>query len=175
MLHDILSFSQAGHFARLAEMIEPAVIIYEVISWIAPPKGFRIVKKGNFPKIIMMKTAMEQIYLNLNTNSIKHHNRPDGIITLEYRDNADDHEFLIRDDGPGIPDEYQKYVFQLFKKLKPRDKIKGSGIGLAIVKKMVESVGGKIWLEPSKPDAGASFHFTVPKILPILNTRKREL
>jgi len=175
MLKDILSFSQAGQFSSPPEFIELEDLIDEVINWIDPPGSFRIMRKTKFPKIVMMKTAMEQIYLNLISNAIKHHNRPDGLISLDVKEHPRHYEFLVKDDGQGIPDEYQKYVFQLFKKMKSRDEVFGSGIGLAIVKKMVESVGGKIWLEPSKPDQGAEFHFTIPKTLPHFTTQKREL
>jgi signal transduction histidine kinase len=71
-------------------------------------------------------------------------------------------EFTITDDGPGIAEQYQTRIFEIFQTLKPRDQVEGSGIGLAIVKKIVESQGGAITVE-SAEGRGASFRFTWPK------------
>ena len=71
-------------------------------------------------------------------------------------------QFCVVDDGPGIAPEYQEQVFELFRTLKPRDQVEGSGMGLSIVKKTVESRGGAIHLT-STPGAGATFTFTWPK------------
>ena len=68
----------------------------------------------------------------------------------------------MADNGPGIEARHFDKVFQLFQTLAPRDKIEGTGVGLALVKKIIELEGGKIWLE-SRPGAGATFHFTLPR------------
>jgi signal transduction histidine kinase len=71
-------------------------------------------------------------------------------------------EFRVADDGPGIGSEYQSRVFGLFQTLRPRDEVEGSGMGLALVKKLVEARGGRIWLASAPPRRGATFHFTWP-------------
>ena len=68
-------------------------------------------------------------------------------------------EFIVADDGPGIEPEYHAKIFEIYQTLKPRDEVEGSGMGLAIVKKIVESRGGRIWLH-SAAGEGAQFHFT---------------
>jgi len=70
-------------------------------------------------------------------------------------------EFVVRDDGPGIAPEFHERAFQLFQTLKPRDQAEGSGMGLALVKKIVESQGGTVGID-SAPGGGAAFHFTWP-------------
>ena len=71
----------------------------------------------------------------------------------------------MTDNGPGIDEKYRDYVFELFKTLKPRDKVDGSGIGLSIVKKIVESMGGKIWIESAEHGKGTAFHVQLPKVV----------
>jgi signal transduction histidine kinase len=71
-------------------------------------------------------------------------------------------QFLVVDDGPGIPPEHQQRVFQMFETLRPRDELEGTGIGLALVKKLVESHGGQIVLESEAGVRGCTFRFTWP-------------
>jgi signal transduction histidine kinase len=70
-------------------------------------------------------------------------------------------EFTVRDNGPGIAPEYHERIFTIFQTLEARDKVEGTGIGLSIVKKMVESRGGRVWVD-SAPGRGAAFRFTWP-------------
>jgi signal transduction histidine kinase len=71
-------------------------------------------------------------------------------------------QVAVADNGPGIDPAFHERIFEIFQTLKPRDQVEGSGIGLTVVKKMIETRGGAIWVE-STPGAGASFHFTWPK------------
>jgi signal transduction histidine kinase len=73
-------------------------------------------------------------------------------------------EFSVRDDGPGIDPQHHQRIFEIFQTLQPRDQVEGSGIGLAIVKKSVESRGGSVWVESTR-GAGTTFHFTWPKTI----------
>ena len=101
------------------------------------------------------------MFRNLINNAIKHHNKPDGAITITYQLLNNQYEFTVQDDGPGIAPEHQQRVFEMFQTLKPRDEVEGSGIGLAIVKKSVINLGGTITLE-SDGCHGCTFRFTWP-------------
>ena len=74
-------------------------------------------------------------------------------------------EFQVTDDGPGIPEEYRERIFKMFETLVPRDKLEGSGLGLALVRRTVESVGGRVTVEPAE-NRGSTFRFTWPKQWP---------
>jgi signal transduction histidine kinase len=71
-------------------------------------------------------------------------------------------EFVVTDDGPGIPEQFRSRVFGMFQTLRPRDEIEGSGMGLAIVKKLVERQSGAIWLTEGPAGRGLAVHFTWP-------------
>ena len=111
--------------------------------------------------IIYPKVNIEQIFTNLISNAVKYHDKASGMIEIGYQSNADLYEFWVRDDGPGIAPEYHEKVFQIFQTLQARDTIESTGIGLTIVKKIVEERGGTIWIE-SEPGKGSKFIFTVP-------------
>ena len=108
------------------------------------------------------KAPLEQTFRNLIGNAIKHHHRPDGRVEVTAHDHRRMWEFVVADDGPGIPAAYHDRIFQMFQTLKPRDEVEGSGIGLAVVRKLVTSRGGTIRVE-SAEGQGARFRFTWPK------------
>ena len=108
------------------------------------------------------RVPLETVLRNLINNAIKHHDRRDGHVQIAVQDLGEFFEFSISDDGPGIAPEYHERIFQLFQTLKPRDQVEGSGMGLAIVKKIVESRNGRITVT-SEPGQGATFTFTWPK------------
>jgi signal transduction histidine kinase len=104
---------------------------------------------------------LQQVFHNLINNAIKHHDRDSGTVTLEVERLEGQYRFTVSDDGPGIPAEYQKQIFEMFRTLKSRDEVEGSGMGLALVKKTVERFGGGIEVL-SGIERGAAFAFTWP-------------
>jgi signal transduction histidine kinase len=108
---------------------------------------------------------LTQVFTNLIGNAIKHHDRVDGTIHLGIAERPDCYEFAIADDGPGIALEFQERVFNIFQAVNPQNRTDSTGIGLAIVKKIVEAEGGTIRLE-SEPGRGTTFYFTWPKRSP---------
>jgi len=165
MLKDILAFSYAGKKQTEAEELDMQALIDEIIVWLSPKAGIIIKKSSNFPKIVAVKTMMEQIILNLLSNAIKHNAGNKAVIQIEGFETKDTYKIIVTDNGPGIDEKYRDYVFELFKTLKPRDKVDGSGIGLSIVKKIVESMGGKIWIESAEHGKGTAFHVQLPKVV----------
>ena len=100
--------------------------------------------------------------MNLLGNALKHHDNPtEGKVTISVRESGEFYEFIVSDNGPGIPPKLHKNAFQIFQTLKPRDEVEGSGMGLALVQKQVEGMGGTIALESD--GRGASFRFTLPQ------------
>jgi signal transduction histidine kinase len=97
--------------------------------------------------------------MNLIGNAVKYNPGRELHIELGGRADDDRYEFFVRDDGVGIAPEYHDRIWGLFQTLERRDKIESTGIGLSVVRKIVESHGGKTWIE-SQPGAGATFYFT---------------
>ncbi len=165
MLKDILAFSYAGKNVSSPEYLDVDALLDEVSNWLSPPSTITIHRAPDLPNVKMIKTMMEQIFLNLLSNAIKHNPKKNGTITIEGYAVKDGTEFIVTDNGPGIPERYHEYVFELFKTLRPRDKVAGSGIGLAIIKKMLDSIGGDIWIEVPSSGVGTAFHFLIPEVM----------
>ena len=101
--------------------------------------------------------------MNLVGNAVKHARaeRPDVRVRVAWRPTRGGYEFVVSDNGPGIAPEYHERIWGIFQTLQARDKVGGTGIGLSVVRKIVETRGGEAWLE-SAPGEGAAFHFTWP-------------
>ena len=116
----------------------------------------------NLPTLYTHPLLLSLVFTNLIGNAIKHHHRADSSIRILYQEHANFHEFAVSDNGAGIaPEDYDR-VFRIFESVNPRYRSNNSGIGLAIVKKIVEAQGGTIRLE-SQLDRGTTFYFTWPK------------
>jgi PAS domain S-box-containing protein len=164
LLDDLLAFSRAGRVQHAAEHVHTSTLARSVFDLLAPPPEFRLVVNVDLPDLMTQRVPLETVLRNLMGNAIKHHNRADGSIYVSARDLEDWVEFCVRDDGPGIAPNFHERIFELFQTLQPRDQVEGSGMGLAIVKKTVESMGGAIRVD-SAAGQGAAFYFTWPKHL----------
>jgi signal transduction histidine kinase len=116
------------------------------------------------PTLITERLPLEQVFANLISNGIKHNHRSDGQIVISVAEQTDFYEFFVADNGPGIAPEFHEKVFVMFQTLKARDTVENTGVGLAIVKKIIEDKGGTISLD-SDLGQGATFRFTWSKQL----------
>ena len=142
--------------------MDVAVLLAETIETLSPPEGFRIEIGLGMPTFEAAQVQLSQVFANLIGNAIKYHNRPDGRVEVSVRDIGDFYAFTVADDGPGIAPEFHEKVFTIFQTLQARDKVESTGVGLSLVKKIVEGQGGTITLE-SKEGEGAKFCSTWPK------------
>jgi PAS domain S-box-containing protein len=161
LLDDLLAYSRVGHSTDTLISINTRELVKDIFELQAPAKPIQLVVADDMPLVTAKKVPLELIFRNLISNAIKHHDKPQGSIWISARTISDGFEFTVRDDGPGIPPEHQKRVFGMFQTLKPRDELEGSGIGLALVKKAVESQGGSVTVE-SDGVFGCTFRFTWP-------------
>ncbi len=166
LLSDILAYSRAGKRESAPEKIDCNRLLAEIVEWENPPDSFDIETDGSLPSIMASRTLMEQVLSNLVANVVKHHDRQDGRAVLSYRQSKTLHHFTLTDDGPGIPEKFHGRIFKMFQTLRPRDEIEGSGIGLAIVKRTVESAGGTVTVTSPVTDRGTAIAFTLPIIEP---------
>jgi signal transduction histidine kinase len=144
------------------ELVAVAEPIAETIETLSPPPTFQIAVAKNLPTIYTKRLLLTQVFANLIGNAIKHHDRIDGAIDIGIAERSNVSEFTIADDRSGIAPEQHDRVFEIFQAVNPQNRSDSTGIGLAIVKKIVETEGGKIWLE-SQLGKGTTFYFTWPK------------
>lgn len=158
LIDGLLQYSRVGRIATAAEPVDVTAILAEVTNSLALPPDAITVGAG-MPTLLTQRLPLFQVFSNLLSNAIKHHHRLDRQITISVQNQGQFYEFAVADDGPGIAPEYHEKVFGIFQTLEARDKVENTGVGLAIVKKIVEAQGGRIWLE-SREGQGATFHFT---------------
>lgn len=161
LLDDLLAYSRVGRSSDDIVRIDSRELIEAVFEMQSPDHSMQLLLDDEMPTFNAQKVPLELIFRNLIGNAIKHRVKPQGSIRISARKYAEGVEFSVQDDGPGIAPEHQGRVFTIFQTLKPRDQIEGSGMGLAFVKKAVESVGGRVTLE-SDGQNGCTFSFTWP-------------
>ena len=163
LLTDLLAYSRAGRHHHRPEPVDASAIIRNLLDLLAPPPGLKVTLVGVLPTMVTERIPFETVLRNLIDNAIKHHHSPTiGCITISAADQGPWMEFTVADDGPGIDPAYHERIFTIFQTLQPRDQVEGSGMGLAIVQRLVESRGGTIQVD-SQRGAGATFRFTWPK------------
>lgn len=162
LLDDLLAYSRADRYEYKLERVDLSRLIEDIVQSVAPPPGFTIDLHTSQPVLVTQKVLLDIVLRNLISNAIKHHITPNGQIEVAVEDRPDFLEVNVQDDGPGIAPEFHERIFHMFQTLKPRDQVEGSGMGLAIVKKIVESRGGRIVVE-SALDFGSKFTIMLPK------------
>jgi chemotaxis family two-component system sensor kinase Cph1 len=167
MLDDLLQYSRVGRTSEASSdgMVSGTDMVSDILALLSPSGDIKVTVGPGFSSIRLPRMPVQQILMNLISNALKHHHRKQGRVEVTVEDRGDVYAFAVKDDGPGIPAKYHDEIFKIFRTLKPRDQIEGSGMGLAIVRKHIEIAGGSIWLD--SPEGGGSiFHFTWPKPRP---------
>ena len=160
-IDDLLNYACIGQSNTIPEEFSVTELLCEVLDSLAPPPTFNIVISPNLPTLTTYRLHLFQVFANLIGNAICHHDRSDGSIHISSKDCGDLYEFTITDDGPGIEPENHEKIFAIFQSINPQNSPDSTGIGLSIVKKIVETEGGTIRLE-SQLGQGATFYFTWP-------------
>lgn len=161
LLDDLLAYSRAGRIRPAVESVNVNLLVHDIVALLAPPAGF-VVRTGTLPVLCTPRVSLELVLRNLIGNALKHHQGDVGQIEITAVEQDEWVEFAVHDDGPGIAPQYHERIFEMFQTLRPRDEVEGSGMGLALVKKLVESYGGTITVE-SAAGHGATFRFTWPR------------
>ena len=157
----LLDYSRAGSQSLEKETVDTKALVIDVVETLAPPKTLTLVLPDRMPVINTHKLLLHQVFSNLIGNAIKYHDRPDGTITIGVKNLGEKLAFSVTDDGPGIDPSYHQKIFGLFQTLNSRDKVDSTGIGLCIVKKIVERQQGTLSVD-SAIGKGSSFLFTWP-------------
>ena len=162
LIDGLLEYSKVGGTQGTEETVDTGALLVETIDSLSPPTDVSIDVEPNMPTLQTDRLRLGQVFANLIGNSIKHHGRNPVHIWVTARDAGRFYEFSVADDGPGIARQYHEKVFMMFQSLAPKDTGIDSGIGLALVKKIVEEHGGSITLD-SQEGKGANFRFMWPK------------
>lgn len=163
LIEDLLTFSRAGRVHGAKKQVDCRELVEGTVSFLDVPIGMRVVISGSFPEITTFPTPLETCLRNLIANAIKHHHDPSrGTVEITCSEDSEFVEFAIADDGPGIADNFHEKIFILFQRLQQPEEQKGSGMGLAFVKKSVTSYGGHVSVE-SDGKSGTTFRLLWPK------------
>ncbi|WP_373546484.1 GAF domain-containing protein [Chamaesiphon sp.] len=162
MINGLLEYARVGRTDTQIQLVSVAELLAEILDSLAPPSTFKIVIAPDLPTFHTKRLLLSQVFANLIGNAFKHHDKSNGFMRISSQEQGDFYEFTIVDDGPGIPQEQHDRVFIIFQSINPQKNSDSTGIGLSIVKKIVETVGGQIWLQ-SELGKGTTFYFTWPK------------
>ena len=159
LIEGLLQYSRTGREVVRYEQVDVAQLVQDVVEGLALSPDFRVHVDPSLPTIATQRLPLQQVLSNLIDNSYKYHDRVDGKVAISaQRIQENCYEFVVADDGPGIAPEYQERVFKIFQTL-ANSHSDSTGIGLSLVKKIVESRGGQIRLD-SDIGQGATFYFT---------------
>lgn len=162
MIEAILQYSRIDQTEVLSQTVDVKALLTEVID-LLPPTRIAVSMDDRMPILHTQRLRLYQVFQNLLSNAIKHHDKPSGQIHIGAKTEGDWVEFSVRDDGPGIAPKFQERIWVIFQTLEARDKVENTGVGLALVKKIVEGQGGTVAVE-SEEGQGATFKFTWPNV-----------
>ena len=163
LIDGILQYSRVGRVKETIIAVDLNRLVREVIDLLAPPKNIAVSIVNSLPTVMTEPTRIQQVFQNLLSNAIKYTDKTEGEIRIACVAVGRQWKFSITDNGPGIDQQHFEKIFQLFQTLAPRDRVESTGVGLALVKKIVEMYGGYIWLE-STVGRGSTFFFTLPRV-----------
>jgi signal transduction histidine kinase len=162
LIDGVLQYSRVGRVKEDMVQINLNELIPEVIDSLAPPENISITIETKLPTIKYEQTRIMQVFQNLLSNAIKYMDKPQGQIKIGCIEENGFWKFSVADNGPGIEEKYFEKIFQMFQTLAPRDESESTGVGLTVVKKIIEMYKGSVWVE-SEVGNGSTFFFTLPK------------
>jgi PAS domain S-box-containing protein len=171
LIDGILQYSRVGRITEEKVQVNLSELIPDVIDMVAAPENIEITVENELPVVGCEKTRIMQVFENLLSNAIKYMDKPQGRITISCVQEDGFWKFGVADNGPGIEEKHFERIFRIFQTLSSRDEFESTGVGLTVIKKIVELYGGKVWVE-SKVGEGSTFFFTLPKQIEELTDAK---
>ncbi|MEL6457475.1 MAG: PAS domain S-box protein [Cyanobacteria bacterium J06621_15] len=159
LINGLLQYSRVGRVKDAEEKVDVNQLLAEIINDLAPPADFTIEIKNPMPILTTKGMLLRRVFTNLIDNAITHHQGLEGKISICANDKGKCYEFCVSDDGAGISPQYHEKIFVIFQTLQARDKKESTGVGLSIVKKILETQGSSITVD-SDIGKGATFCFT---------------
>jgi PAS domain S-box-containing protein len=163
LINDLLEFSRVGTHGKPLEPTDCGVVFQKVVANLqkAIVENRATVTRGPLPVVNADVTQLTQVFQNLIGNALKFHGPVPPVVRVEAQRQGRNWLFSVQDNGIGIDPQYAHRIFVIFQRLHSREEYAGTGIGLALCKKVIERHGGHIWVE-SQPGEGATFYFTLP-------------
>ena len=166
LINDLLAYSRVGTRGKPFEPVdlnELITIVRANLKVAIEENNAEIVVQGTLPTVDGDRMQLVQLFQNLMGNAIKFHGEPPPRVEVsaEHDAEAKSWRFAVKDNGIGIDREHHDRIFVIFQRLHTREHYQGTGIGLAVCRKIVERHGGKIWVE-SEEAKGSTFYFTLP-------------
>ncbi len=162
LLDDLLAYSRAGRTPAPEQTVNMHDLIADAAETVTVPEHFTFTIEGTLPALTIDPVPVAQIFRNLIDNAIKHHDGERGTVTVRCQATPDQYAFHVIDDGPGIDPKFHKKIFMVFETLAPRDAVEGSGMGLALARKLAIYLGGDLRVE-SRKNEGSSFIVRLPR------------
>lgn len=163
MVDGLLRYARAGRDLAAVDF-ELDRVVEQAVLELGPVAPATILVAPDLPVLHGDPDAMGEVLRQLLGNALRHGGRRDITVRVDaFRRGGDWWELIVADNGQGIHDSLQERIWAVFETLQPRDRVDGSGIGLAIARKLVEASGGRVWVD-SQPGEGAAFHVTWPGV-----------
>lgn len=161
MVDGVLLYARAGRARTPCEQVRVGELIDEVIALADAPAEVSITVSGARPTLFIRRVPLQQTLLNLLTNAVRYADPADPRVEITVRAAEQGHEFIVRDNGPGVPPAQRDGIWQLFRAVEHSSRPVGTGVGLAVVKRLVEAEGGSVGLA-DEPGGGATFRVCWP-------------
>lgn len=162
LLEDLLAYSKIGINQAEIATVDSSKLCSELFDMLSNDKAIQLHLQEDLPIFNTMSAPFSQVIRNILDNAIKHHHDTNGNIWFKCREDEDYYEFTIQDNGPGVDPENFNKITQLFSTLKPKDEVEGSGMGLAIIEKIITNFTGTLNFS-ANTEQGLSVIFTWPK------------
>ncbi|MBF0179420.1 MAG: response regulator, partial [Magnetococcales bacterium] len=166
LIEALLQYTRVSRVNEELTMVDLGRVARNVIKGLDVPEEIEILVETPMPLIQFQENRAEQIFHCLLDNAVRHMGKPVGVVRVARIDTDEEPywTFRVSDNGPGIEERYFEKIFAIFQTLQPRDEAENAGMGLALVRKIVEKYEGRVWVE-SRPGEGSHFFFTIPKEL----------
>lgn len=162
LIEGVLQYSKVGRLKQEKELVDINIVVAETIDLLDPPSNFEMRVDKNLPIVSYDRVRLQQVFQNLLSNAIKFLDKPKGLLEVVFKEDDSFYCFSVIDNGPGIEDVYFQKIFKIFQTLKAKDDYESTGIGLSIVRRIIELNGGSISVS-SEVGVGSTFSFTIPK------------
>lgn len=160
LIQGILTYSKIDNVKLVKEKIILMDLINSIIATIFIPSHIVVIIKDELPILTTDRFRMQQLFQNLISNAVNYNDKPNGTVEIGVQEEDNQYVFSIKDNGAGIEEENKIKIFQMFQSFNKADK--STGIGLSIVRRIIENEGGKIWFD-SEEEIGTTFYFTIQK------------